>query len=101
MKYSEYIFKSLLIFSLSFIIGTFIDNYFIIYQKKFKNPNKLLFGFIQLIIIITITYSLNYIKFLEEFFEQYTPNVLFSTFLLSLQSNMISNFRQVILSYKI
>jgi hypothetical protein len=96
MKYIEYTLKSLQVFIFCFILGTFINKYFHIYQKNIKNPNKLLIGFIQLIIIISITYLLHSVQFLQEFFEQYTPNVLFSTFLLSLQSNMISNFKQVL-----
>lgn len=99
MHYTEYTFKSLQVFILCFILGTFIDNLFHKYQESLKNVSsieKLLIGLIQLITIITVTYVLHTIKFLHNFFEEYTPNVLFSTFLLSLQSNMISNFKNVL-----
>lgn len=96
MKYIEYTLKSLNVFILCFLLGTFIDNLFHKYQESLKNISslqKLLIGLFQLVTIITVTYTLNTIKFFHNFFEEYSPNVLFSTFLLSLQSNMISNFK--------
>lgn len=96
MQYLEYTFKSIQIFILCFLLGTFVDTQFHRYQNTIKNPNKLLIGLLQLIVIISITYLLHSIQFLEQFFEEYTPNVLFSSFLLSLQSNMIYNFKSAI-----
>jgi hypothetical protein len=96
MQYLDYTFKSIQVFILCFLLGTFIDTQFHKYQNTTKNPNKLLIGLLQLIVIITITYSLHSIQFLQQFFEEYSPNVLFSSFLLSLQSNMISNFKSVL-----
>jgi hypothetical protein len=78
------------------MLGTFIDTQFHKYQTTFKNSNKLLIGLTQLIVIISVTYLLHSIQFLQQFFEEYTPNVLFSSFLLSLQSNMISNFKYIL-----
>lgn len=94
MKYTEYTLKSLQVFILCFILGTFIDKKFHEYQESLENPNHIIIGFIQLVTIISITYILHSVQFLQQFFEEYTPNVLFSSFLLSLQSNMINNFKR-------
>ena len=99
MEYKLYLLHSLQVFIFCFLLGTFIDYQFHKYQEKLKNPNRILIGFFQLIMIITITYILHSIKFFHSFFEEYSPNVLFSTFLLSLQSNMINNFKHI-LHYK-
>lgn len=99
MKYIEYTLKSLNVFILCFLLGTFIDNLFHKYQDSLKNissSQKLFIGLFQLVTIITVTYILNTLKFFHSFFEEYSPNVLFSTFLLSLQSNMITNFKQFV-----
>jgi hypothetical protein len=97
MRYPDYVIKSLEVFTLSFILGTFINNEFSKYQKTFKNPNRMIFGFSQLIVIISITYMLHSVQYLQQFFEQYMPNVLFSSFLLSLQTNMIDNFKNLLI----
>lgn len=99
MYYIDYTLKSLQVFILCFILGTFIDTQFRKYQESTKEPNPILIGFIQLVTIISITYVLQTVQFLQQFFEEYTPNVLFSSFLLSLQSNMINNFKHI-LKYK-
>lgn len=96
MEYTDYIIKSLQVFILCFILGTFIDNQFHKYQNSLKNPNYIIIGFVQLVTVISITYVLHSVQFLQQFFEEYTPNVLFSSFLLSLQSNMINNFKRVL-----
>lgn len=98
-EYKHYIIKSLQVFILCFIFGTFVDNQFYIYQKNIIDITKsqrLLLAFSQLFVIITITYLLNAVKFLNQFFEEYTPNVLFSTFLVSLQTTMIGNFKNLL-----
>jgi len=101
MEYSRYLLKSLQVFVICFFIGTFIDSQFHKLQKslslsKNNTVNEILFGFSQLITIITITYMLHVNKFFHLYFEEYSPNVLFSTFLLSLQSNMIRNFKHIL-----
>lgn len=99
MKYITYTLKSLNVFILCFLLGTLIDTQFHKYQASIENISslqKLVIGLFQLVIIITVTYTLNTIKFFHNFFEEYSPNVLFSTFLLSLQSNMITNFKHFI-----
>lgn len=93
MDYFEYLSKSLQVFILCFILGSLINNLFVKIQGYFNIPIHIIFGFLQLITIISITYLLHNIQYLEQFFEEYTPNVLFSSFLLSLQSNMLNNFK--------
>jgi hypothetical protein len=97
MKYPTYLSKSLQVFIICFIIGTFIDSQFHKLQQKYTKANEFafIFGFAQLITIITVTYILYVNKFFHLYFEEYSPNALFSTFLLSLQSNMINNFKYV------
>ena len=96
MEYTNYLLKSLQVFILCFMIGTFIDQQFHRLQTSYTEANQILFGFAQLITIITITYILHINKFFHSYFEEYSPNVLFSTFLLSLQSNMIYNFKHIL-----
>lgn len=99
MGYTEYVVKSMQIFFFCFILGIYIDKKFYEYQKSIQNIHKIqriFLGLSQLFIIITITYILHSIKFFHEFFEEYTPNVLFSTFLFSLQANMIRNFKDLL-----
>jgi hypothetical protein len=96
MDYFEYLSKSLQVFILCFILGSLINNLFVKIQGYFNIPVYTLFGFLQLITIISITYLLHNIQFLEHFFEEYTPNVIFSSFLLSLQTNMLNNFKYFI-----
>lgn len=95
MIYSNYILQSLYVFSLSFIIGVFIDNIFI--KLTLKNEKyKFLLSVIQLITIVSTSYMLHEYRF--NYSETYTPRVLFSSFLLSLQTNMITNFRSILQS---
>ena len=96
MNYFEYLIKSLQVFILCFILGSIINNLFVKIQNYFNIPVSIILGLLQLITIISITYLLHSVQFLEQFFEEYTPNVLFSSFLLSLQSNMLNNFKHFI-----
>ena len=96
MFYFEYLYKSLQVFILCFILGSLINNLFIKIQDYFNIPMHIIFGFLQLITIISVTYILHNVQFLEHFFEEYTPNVIFSSFLLSLQTNMLNNFKYFI-----
>jgi hypothetical protein len=99
MRYIEYLVKSMQIFLFCFILGIYIDKKFYEYQNSIVNIHKiqrLFLGLLQLLVIISITYILHSIKFFHEFFEEYTPNVLFSTFLFSLQANMIHNFKDLL-----
>jgi hypothetical protein len=96
MKYIDYLLKSLQIFIICFFLGTFIDKQFHRLQKSYTEANEIIFGLAQLITVITVTYILHKYKIFHSFFEEYSPNVLFSTFLLSLQSNMITNFKHIL-----
>jgi hypothetical protein len=97
--YISYLSKSLQVFISCFILGTFIDTQFHNLQHKYPDTHPLIMGLTQLTTIITVTYILHKIKFFSNFFEEYSPNVLFSSFLLALQSNMIENFKKL-LDYK-
>ena len=99
MLYIHYLSQSLQVFIACFILGTFIDTQFHNLQKLYPDVYPLYMGVAQLITIITMTYLLHKIKFFHSFFEEYSPNVLFSSFLLALQSNMIDNFK-TLLHYK-
>lgn len=94
--YVSYLIKSLQVFISCFILGTFIDTQFHKLQNQYHNNHPLLMGLAQLVTIITVTYILHSVKFFQNFFEEYTPNVLFSSFLLALQSNMIDNFKKLL-----
>jgi hypothetical protein len=95
MNYQEYLIKSTRVFILCFFIGIYINNLFSKIQNQNSQLHPLILAFIQLLTIITITYILNYYNIFHTYFEEYAPNVLFSSFLLSLQTNMISNFKTV------
>ena len=92
MKYLHYVKVSSIIFTVSFIIGSLINNFFKNLQKKFERSYKyaMLFGSTHLICIITIAFGLHNMYPIEP----YAPHVLFSSFMISLQSNMIDNFRE-------
>ncbi len=98
MKYTTYVWHSLQIFIVCSLLGLYINHQFRLYQQRLTNPNYLLIGFAQLITIVTVTYFLQTLRFFHSFFEEYSPNVLFSTFLFALQTNMIQNFERVLLN---
>jgi hypothetical protein len=91
MNYIDYILQSLYIFSVCFFIGVVVDNYFSDLSKTVSKTTKIFYAIIQLLVIITISYLLHEYQF--KYIENYTPRVLFSSFLLSLQSNIITTFR--------
>jgi len=95
MNYQEYLFKSTQVFVVCFLIGVYINNFFEKVQKQNQNLHPIILGFTQLLAVITITYILHSYNFFHTYFEIYTPHVLFSSFLLSLQTNMISNFKSI------
>jgi hypothetical protein len=93
MHLNTYILHSLKIFFLAFIIGKSIDNIFIAIQKKYDG-NNILLGLLQLLTVITTSYYLHILtthQFSADM-QIYAPNVLFSSFIFSLQSNMLKNF---------
>lgn len=100
MLYSEYLIHSLLIFTVCFLLGTMVNTQFEKYQLKLGSIDKITrakIGLLQLIVIITLTYILQSLKLFHYYFETYNPSALFSTFLLSLQINMIKNFQTILI----
>lgn len=98
MYLDNYINDSFLIFGFSFITGIYINRFFEFLHEKY-NANKnleLLQAFAQLFTIILITYYLHIYKIFNLTFEYYNPHVLFSSFLFSLQTNMINIFKKYI-----
>ena len=96
---NTYILHSLKIFFLAFIIGKSIDNIFTAIQKKYDGLNNISFGLLQLLTVIITSYYLHMLttyKFSVDMQIQ-APNVLFSSFIFSLQSNMLKNFAQLTL----
>ena len=96
-NFNTYLTYSVKIFLLAFIIGRSIDNIFITLQKKYTHINNVIFGILQLLTIITISYYLH-IFTSNQFSNQmqiYGPNVLFSSFIFTLQTNMMQNLQSI------
>lgn len=91
--FKTYFIASIKVFFLAFIIGKSIDNLFITIQQKYPKINKLIFGILQLIVIIILAYFLHIFTSNTFSIEMqiYSPHVLFSSFIFALQSNMIKN----------
>lgn len=98
MNLNNYIINSFLIFVFSFILGIYINRFFEFLHEKYKAHKnlELLLAFTQLFIIILITYYLHLYKIFNLTFEYYNPHILFSSFLFSLQTNMINIFKKYI-----
>ena len=96
MNINTYILHSLKIFFLAFTFGKSIDNIFIAIQKKYQGLNNILLGLLQLLTVIITSYYLHILTTDEFSFDMQiqAPNVLFSSFIFSLQSNMLKNFAQ-------
>lgn len=90
MNFLTYLFTSIYVFILCFYIGTSIDQQFEKIQKQF-NLTPLFAGFLQIFVIISITYILYQHTALH--LESYSPHLLFSSFLFGLQTNMIKNLK--------
>ena len=97
VSYTTYTVKSIIIFTLCFVLGIQIDTQFNKLQSKYPKANKLMMGILQLLTIISVTFILNQLHFYNIFLEEYNPNILFSSFLFSLQSTMINNFKLSVL----
>ena len=93
ISYARYTFKSIIIFTLCFSLGIIIDTEFSKIQARNPGINPFFLAVIQLLTIISVTFILNKMKFYHIFFETYNPNILFSSFLFSLQSTMVKNFK--------
>jgi uncharacterized membrane protein YoaK (UPF0700 family) len=92
MDYIQYTRISLYIFALTLIVGTFINKVFIKIQNHFPNVDAFMISVAQLFCIITVAYIFESIHDTEP----YAPHVLFSSFLVSLQTNMLDNFRKIL-----
>lgn len=97
MNYYTYILKSVLIFFIIFTIGLHVNKFFEKFQKRNANVHPIIIGMIHLLCIINIAYVIHGNGF-AKYFEVYTPNIMFSSFLLSLQTSMISNLKTLILN---
>lgn len=95
MHLYKYTILSLQIFLMSFIIGNIINNSFEKLQHKYK-IQPLFIAILQLFSIIVITFYIFKYNIYHNFFETYSPHVIFSSFLFSLQTNMIKTFNKFI-----
>ena len=101
MHINTYILHSLKIFFLAFTFGKSIDNIFIAIQKKYQGLNNILLGLLQLLTVIITSYYLHVLTS-EQFsvdMQIHAPYVLFSSFIFSLQSNMLKNFAQLTFNF--
>ena len=94
-NFNTYFTYSIKIFLVAFIIGKSIDNIFIIIQNKTSTYkiNNIFYGILQLIFVIFVSYYLHIFtnnQFSEEL-EIYSPSILFSSFIFTLQTNMMKN----------
>ena len=99
MHINTYILHSLKIFFWAFTFGKSIDNFFTAIQKKYDGLNNISFGLLQLLTVIITSYCLHILT-TDQFsidMQIQAPNVLFSSFIFSLQSNMLKNFSQLTL----
>jgi hypothetical protein len=94
-NFNTYFINSLKTFFLAFIIGKSINNFFVIIQTKYKhkNINNIVYGILQLITVILSAYYLHILSSntFSNNMQIYAPNVLFSSFIFALQTNMINN----------
>jgi hypothetical protein len=95
MHLYKYTISSLQIFIISFMMGHLINKFFTKLQIQYNIP-PLTAGFAQLFSIIFITYFIFKYQIYFNLFEQFSPHFIFSSFLFSLQTNMINNFKQYI-----
>lgn len=92
-NYLEYIINALKIFFLAFVIGRSVDHLFKLLTNKYKNVNKKMLGIVQLLLVINIAYVMH-IFTSEEFSEEFQishPGILFSSFMINLQTTMFRN----------
>lgn len=94
MDYKHYVFSSLLIFSNTFIFGFYINKFFENIQKQNSNINPFFLGLVHLFFIINFSFILHKFHF-DPNLETYSSKVLFSTFLIGLQTQMISNLKTI------
>lgn len=94
LHYRDYLLSAFKIFFLMFVIGGSINHIFTIINKKYPKYNKVIWGVLQLIVVIHVAYILHIFtsnEFSDEFQISH-PSILFSSFMISLQTNMFKNF---------
>lgn len=92
--YRDYLLNAFKIFFFTFVIGRSIDYTFKLINDKYQKYNKKLFGLLQLIVVIHVAYILHIFtsnEFSDEFQISH-PSILFSSFMITLQTNMFKNF---------
>jgi hypothetical protein len=96
-NFFRYLVKSLVVFVVCYLCGTWINAQFHQWTQQ-TAASPLVLACSQLFVIISLSYMLQHFhNFLFQYaFETYTPHVLFSTFLLSLQTTMIANFNMTL-----
>ncbi len=94
MDYKTYMVTSLLIFSNTFIFGFYINKFFEYFQKQNPTVNPFILGLIHLFFIINFTFISHKFHF-DPNLETYSAKLIYSTFLISLQSSMISNLKSI------
>jgi hypothetical protein len=95
MHLYKYTVSSLQIFLISFIVGNLINKTFEKLQSKY-NIQPLFIAVLQLFSIIFITFYIFKYNVFYNFFEDYSPHFIFSSFLFSLQTNMIKTFKEIL-----
>lgn len=99
LNYTTYLSHTLIVFISCLFLGIYINQIFYKYQRSLEKPNIILLSFLQLFTIISMSYFIYTHNSLHPYFESYSPSLLLSTFLFSLQSNMITNFNQILSNY--
>ena len=94
MKLLHYIFSSFQIFIITFILGVSIDKYFEFLQKKYK-LTPLFVSLLQLLTIFIISFYFYNYSLSKDIFDYNLRHLSFSSFLFSLQQNLINNFKLI------
>ena len=97
MTFKTYMIHSLRIFSVLFFVGMSIDKSFKKLQDYYSIPQSIFYGILQLFVCICISYLLHIStsKTLDHELQVYSPSVVFSSFMMSLQTNMFINFQSL------
>lgn len=92
--YTDYLKNAIKIFLFTFILGRGINKLFELITEKYSSYNKKLLGLLHLFVIINLAYILHIFtsdQFSDEFQISH-PSILFSSFMITLQTQMFKNF---------
>lgn len=92
MPLSHFMYSSVKIFILTFIVGILLDKKAGEIQKRY-NLSPPVAGVSQLFAFLFIVYAIQQSGII--YLERYLPHTIFSTFMFTLQTNMIQNFKIV------